>query len=245
MGKKLTAEIFTQRSTEIFDGYYDYSLSIYVKTDVEVKIICPIHGIFKQTPHHHLQGHGCKLCANIIIDNKKKKWTKDSLVDNYNKFHNHKFDYSLMVFTTINDYIDIICPVHGKFRQKAQDHQTHGCADCAKELLKGSSNPNYIDGRSSNRGKERNYPEYRKWLKVIKEDQIYCDCCGVPFSEDFGKRAHHLNSWNAFPDERCDPSNGVCICELCHENFHSQYGWGGNTKEQYYQFKELGRLLYG
>ena len=143
MPKKLTTEVFIERSLKIFDGYYNYSLVIYEKTDKEVMIICPVHGIFKQTPHHHLRGHGCKDCANIIIDQKKRKWTRDTIIKEFNIVHNNKFNYFKMKFKTINDYIEIICPIHGLFKQKANDHRRGiGCNKCAQETMKGSGNPN-------------------------------------------------------------------------------------------------------
>jgi hypothetical protein len=52
-------------------------------------------------------------------------------------------------------------------------------------------------------------------------------------------KAHHLNGWHWFDkDKRDDISNGVCLCESCHKEFHHINGYGDNTEEQYIQFKQ-------
>ena len=43
---------------------YDYSLVDYKGTDTKVKIICPVHGVFLQTPYDHKKGSGCPVCNN-------------------------------------------------------------------------------------------------------------------------------------------------------------------------------------
>ncbi len=40
----------------------DYSKVVYIGNSVKVMIICPVHGIFEQTPNHHLCGQGCIEC---------------------------------------------------------------------------------------------------------------------------------------------------------------------------------------
>ena len=54
---------FAERSSLIHNNKYNYSLSNYINYDMPVKIICPIHGVFKQTPDKHLQGCGCQKCG--------------------------------------------------------------------------------------------------------------------------------------------------------------------------------------
>lgn len=41
---------------------YDYSLVEYKNMHTKVKIICPKHGVFEQTPHNHLKLAGCPKC---------------------------------------------------------------------------------------------------------------------------------------------------------------------------------------
>lgn len=61
--EKLTTEIFIERARKIHNNKYDYSLVDYVATDIPVKIICPIHGLFSQPPITHLyRGSGCHTC---------------------------------------------------------------------------------------------------------------------------------------------------------------------------------------
>ena len=53
---------FIEKGNEIHSNKYDYSQVEYKGYDETVKIICPIHGEFQQTPFKHLKGHGCPIC---------------------------------------------------------------------------------------------------------------------------------------------------------------------------------------
>lgn len=44
---------------------YDYKHSVYKNNNIKLKILCPDHGIFEQTPANHLRGHGCLLCSKM------------------------------------------------------------------------------------------------------------------------------------------------------------------------------------
>lgn len=59
--KKLTIEQFIIRSNKIHNNFYDYSLASYVNNNTKVRIICPKHGIFEQTPNLHIRS-GCPHC---------------------------------------------------------------------------------------------------------------------------------------------------------------------------------------
>ena len=64
--RRLSIEEFIKRASEIHADFYDYSKSKYEKSIKEIIIICPIHGEFFQTPHVHLRGCGCQLCASAV-----------------------------------------------------------------------------------------------------------------------------------------------------------------------------------
>jgi hypothetical protein len=63
---KMDIDKFIEKSNEIHKNKYYYSLVEYTKNINKVKIICPVHGVFNQSPSVHLSGSGCKKC---MIDN--------------------------------------------------------------------------------------------------------------------------------------------------------------------------------
>ena len=61
-------EEFIRQAREIHGNKYDYSKVVYSGTDKQVIIICPEHGEFLQTPHHHLEGQGCPVCLQSHLE---------------------------------------------------------------------------------------------------------------------------------------------------------------------------------
>lgn len=85
-----------------------------------------------------------------------------------------------------------------------------------------------------------------KWRKsVFERDNYTCQLCQSKNGE--GKRvvlnAHHLDGWNWCEDKRFDVSNGITLCVKCHDRFHSIYGSGDNTKEQFEVFVSGGVVV--
>jgi very-short-patch-repair endonuclease len=132
MSKRLTTEIFIDRSNIIHDNFYSYPNTNYINNKIEVEILCHIHGIFYQRPDSHLRGIGCNKCG---IERSKKIQSKDIdlVIEDFNKFHNFKYDYSLIK----NDYknshtkVSIICKKCGNiFSQPPDTHLRCGCPRC-------------------------------------------------------------------------------------------------------------------
>lgn len=116
---------FIIESSKIHNNFYDYSLVKYEKTKLKVKIICPIHGVFEQRPSDHLKGQGCPKCSGTI------KSTTYEFNNTSNKIHNNFYDYSLAVYKNNKKKVKIICPIHGEFKQRPNDHlMGHGCPKC-------------------------------------------------------------------------------------------------------------------
>ncbi len=60
---KSTKEEFIERAISIHENKYNYSLVNYINSTTKVKIICPIHGEFKQNPSSHINmNNGCPKC---------------------------------------------------------------------------------------------------------------------------------------------------------------------------------------
>ena len=128
-----TLEQFIQEARKIHGNKYDYSKSVYKNCDTKIKIICPIHGEFEQTPYNHLHSTGCPKCGrNKCDENRKLGITK--FIEKAKQVHGDKYDYSNSKYTTIKDKITIICPIHGEFKQQADSHiRGRGCPKCANE----------------------------------------------------------------------------------------------------------------
>lgn len=125
--KKSKSE-FIIESNKIHDNFYDYSLSEYIDANTKVKIICPIHGIFEQSPASHInKKQGCSECKN------NKKLTNEIFIERSNKIHNNFYDYSLSEYKNNKTKVKIICPIHGVFEQCPTSHSISGCPSCAKK----------------------------------------------------------------------------------------------------------------
>ena len=87
------------------------------------------------------------------------------------------------------------------------------------------------DKTDEERENGRKYLEYTYFIKrVLARDKYTCQCCG---NKGQNLEVHHLDGYEWCKEKRTDDTNGITLCHNCHKNFHSIYGNGGNTKEQF------------
>lgn len=91
-GISLSQEEFIDKANKIHQGKYDYSNAKYINNREKVKIICPIHGVFLQSPTKHISGHGCPECGRIKSVNtsgtsKQEESILSSLKNNFSKVY--------------------------------------------------------------------------------------------------------------------------------------------------------------
>jgi hypothetical protein len=125
--KKLTTNEFVARAKEIHGNTYDYSDVVYRSTHDKVEIVCPLHGLFLQSPHGHIgnQKQGCPKCYG------RDKSTIE-FISEATKLHGIKYNYSSTQYKRCNRDVDIECPLHGTFRQLPLNHlKGKGCPKCA------------------------------------------------------------------------------------------------------------------
>ena len=135
MPARLSKEQFVEKARQIHSDKYDYSFVEYVNNSTHVKIVCPIHGEFKQTPNAHLMGQACPECGKKIKADKKRLSVSD-FIKNAKKVHGNKYDYSLVEYNSSKSKVKIICPVHGEFEQTPNAHlRNGGCAKCGKQSM--------------------------------------------------------------------------------------------------------------
>lgn len=138
-GKRLTTELFIERSKSIHGDRYDYSKTIFIKSKTRVIITCSKHGDFYQIPHEHLKGSNCKRCSAT-------NWTEDRFIYESNKKHNGFYSYENSGFTIRNENVFVTCPKHGRFETSAHSHlKGHGCYECGKRTWTGQSRSSYIN----------------------------------------------------------------------------------------------------
>jgi hypothetical protein len=142
--KKLTTNIFIEKSKQIHGNTYDYSLVDYKNNRTKVKIICPKHGIFEQTPNSHINGQNCKKCSI-------KNLGKNKFINKSKKIHNNKYDYSLVDYENNKTKVKIICPKHGIFEQRPDSHlRGLGCNKCGIDNKKNKLKIKDFINRSKN-----------------------------------------------------------------------------------------------
>lgn len=128
MPTKVTTESFIAKSKLVHNNKYDYSQTVYTQAKEKVSIICPIHGSFEQRPDSHSGGAGCPICGREA----KASTAKSEFSTKSTIIHNSKYDYSLVDYKNCMTKVSILCPIHGEFQQKPNDHLSgKGCALCA------------------------------------------------------------------------------------------------------------------
>ena len=128
-------EIFIEKAREIHGNKYNYSKVEYVNSKTKVCIICPEHGEFWQRPSHHLDGHGCTICAIKKTVLRCRSNTKD-FIEKATKIHINKYDYSKVEYVNNHTKVCIICPEHGEFWQLPSNHlRGEGCIKCRTDKV--------------------------------------------------------------------------------------------------------------
>ncbi len=122
--------IFIHEALKLYGDKYNYSLVKYVNSKTKVKIICPIHGEFEQTPDNHIRSGGCNYCGQNTTTTKNSN-NINIFIDMSNKKHNFIYDYSNVNYKNNHTKVNIICKTHGEFKQRPNDHlKGVGCPIC-------------------------------------------------------------------------------------------------------------------
>ena len=130
---------FIEKAIKVHNNKYDYTDSIYVKSTEKISIKCnTCNQVFMQTPNKHLQGRGCKVCANKFrrLPNtkgvSKTKQTTESFIRRAKEIHADKYDYSKVVFAGIHNDIIIKCNTcNSETLQRPSNHlRNKGCKVC-------------------------------------------------------------------------------------------------------------------
>ena len=126
----MTTEEFISKAKKVHGDKYDYSLVEYVNAFKKVKIICPIHGVFKQSPSIHVFGQGCPKCKADLTGNRFRKPSEVFFKEMYDMYGD-KYDFSNSVYNGTHDKIVVICKKHGSFTRTPHELlDGRGCPVC-------------------------------------------------------------------------------------------------------------------
>lgn len=92
MPKRLTCEKIVDRSSQIHNNKYEYKFQNFRNGRDKIEILCPNHGIFKQSIESHLTGKGYDGLQHYQpinyfggLDNFEKQKNRDNIKDNFCK----------------------------------------------------------------------------------------------------------------------------------------------------------------
>lgn len=179
---------FITKATKKHGGKYDYSKVEYINSHELVKIICPIHGEFEQTPCNHIRAYGCINCYNESL-----KYDENTFINNCRIIYWDKYNYSKINFINNKTDVEITCVKHNNiFNIKPIEHLDgmKGCSECYDELrvvfLKeyeykpndiefdyGDSTLNYIAKCQKKHG---NKYDYSKTKYIGTHEKVYIIC---------------------------------------------------------------------
>lgn len=169
---------FIEKARQIHGDKYDYSKVEYINNHTKVCIICPEHGEFWQIPNSHLNGHGCPICARNYC-----RLSYNIFTERANKIHNNRYIYPEFICRNNKQYVEIICPTHGLFRQKLKTHLDGcGCPECYKSTLENNIRE-FLKGHNINFIEQQMFDwlKYKKQLKLdfyLPDYNIAIECQG-------------------------------------------------------------------
>jgi hypothetical protein len=103
---KVTHKVFLERSNKAHNYKYQYPEEI-IHTMTDIKVICPVHGIFTCKPKYHMAGgKGCLLCYKDIRAKSQDTWIKEAT-----SLWGTNYLYTGL-YVSAHKPIEIVCRVH-------------------------------------------------------------------------------------------------------------------------------------
>ena len=169
-----------------------------------------------------------------------KRLNTELFIQKAREVHDDKYDYHNVDYKTSRDKVEIICPKHGVFSQKASSHlQGNGCPNCAKQWTEEHKRNHILSARKSRgftnqewieraRKVHDNFYDYSKTQYVNQRTNVIIIC---PKHGEFEQKADsHIRG------------KGCSKCGYESENHYGVHDW---TLEQYKKIEETCLKRYG
>ena len=199
MPRKKTSEEYYNECKE---NGLDLPIEDYVNNKTKIRFKCSRGHIYFQRPDHHLNNHGCKLCATIKLSNKRRKAAKEYIQECKEKG----------LDLPIEDYVNNITKIKHKckkcgniYMKKPSNHLSgQGCPKCAIDNsanIKRKSQERYIK-ECKDKGYDLPIEEYVNAHTKINHK---CEKCG--------------NIYEQTPDDHLHGKG----CPKCNESHGEKY----------------------
>lgn len=177
MSVKATKEHFLNKAKEKHGDFYDYSEVDYINSITKVKIICPNHGEFSQTPKIHYKAR-CPKCGRenqIKLASKNKNKFEEDVFNLYGD----KYDCSISNYVNTKTSVDVICKYHGKINIRPDYLLSgHGCKKCAKKETKSNNKDIFLKACFDKYGDKYNYMD-TKIISSSEKIEVLCEEHGL------------------------------------------------------------------
>jgi hypothetical protein len=125
-------KILEKKTSKQFVENLDFTEAVYKSMHEKIKLTCrSSNNKFWQVPSSLVKGICCVSCnKNKHIIKQAPRKTKE-FIQKAKKIHGNLYDYSKTIFKGYKEQVDIICKIHGSFKQKMSDHISGcGCQTC-------------------------------------------------------------------------------------------------------------------
>ena len=99
--------IYEEDLHNIHANKYDYSKVIWKGVDIDIIVVCPIHGEFEIRPAYHKRGRGCQKCSKETHIQYNKLDT-EKFIEKSIQIWGNEYDYSKTKYLGANDKVLII-----------------------------------------------------------------------------------------------------------------------------------------
>lgn len=198
-GRNRTRDELIEEFRVVHGDTYSYDRFVFTRMKDKSYITCKKHGDFLQSPEKHLTGRGCPKCA---VDRRKNAQicTQDEFIRHGVKIHGDKDDLSNVVYSSMDDKVEIVCKKHGPYSIRPYDYlQGHRCPKCG--FLMSNAEDEICRFLTENGIDEKDILKNDRVILDGKEIDIYLPKLkiGIEYnglkwhSEEFGKgRYYHL-----------------------------------------------------
>lgn len=113
LSTRITQQEFITKANSVHGGRYDYSLVNYRGNKIKVRILCPMHGVFEQTPNSHAdRAKGCPKCSlskgelriSGLLDSLGVKYEQQKKFNECRGHYPLPYDFYLPEFKTLIEY---------------------------------------------------------------------------------------------------------------------------------------------